>query len=154
VAPVQGEATPGAPTRPRLNESQRRALAITLRLLEERLAEIRAVIDHGEEGVLYRRPRPPFDREQAARIEHLQADLGDAIRRAAAAFDLPRDEQNPASRIVALLGMSWQSLGEMDARGMRAYGETDPRLGEELDPLVQRLLDLVSELQAAATASA
>lgn len=42
---------------------------------------------------------------------------------------------------------SWQSLGEIDARGMRAYGDTDPALGEWLDPRVQHLMDLALELE-------
>ena len=74
----------------RLNESQRRALAVSLRLLEERL-----------------------------------------------------------TAIVGRLAMSWETLGEVDARGMRACGEVDPAVPGILHPVMQRLMDLVLALETA-----
>lgn len=143
--PERAEAAPAAP----LNQSQERALAITLRLLEERIGTIRDLMEHEDGGVLYHRPRPAFTPGQAARIDSLIAGIHDVIASIAEAFVLPREERDPRGMIVALLAMSWQSIGEMDARGMHAYGDTDPRLSEVLDPNVRRLMDLVLELEAA-----
>ena len=147
--PERAQAVPAAP----LNQSQERALAITLRLLEERISAIRDLMDREDGGVLYRRPRPCFTPEEAARIDGLIAGLREGIATVAEAFVLPREERDPRGMIVALLAMSWQSIAEMDARGMHAYGDTDPRLGEALDPHVRRLMDLVLELEAAVAAA-
>jgi hypothetical protein len=140
-------------TSPRLNESQARALAITLRLVEERLAAIRAILERDERGRLYRRLRPRFTAEQAARIERLMAGLDASIAAAADAFGLQCEDRDANGIMVAMLAMSWQSLGEMDTRGMRAYGDTDPQLDDLLDPAVERMLGLVRELELALAAS-
>jgi hypothetical protein len=145
--PEQAQAGPAA----LLNQSQERALAITLRLLEERISTIRDLMDREDGGVLYHRPRPAFAPGEAARIDRLIAGIREVISSVAEAFVLPREERDPRGMIVALLAMSWQSIGEMDARGMHAYGDTDPRLSEVLDPHVRRLMDLVLELEAAVT---
>jgi hypothetical protein len=145
--PEQAQAGPAA----LLNQSQERALAITLRLLEERIGTIRDLMDREDGGVLYLRPRPAFAPGEAARIDRLIAGIREVISSVAEAFVLPREERDPRGMIVALLAMSWQSIGEVDARGMHAYGDTDPRLSEVLDPHVRRLMDLVLELEAAVT---
>jgi hypothetical protein len=142
VTPVH-ERTPGV----RLNESQHRALSITLRLLEQRLATISDLIEREEGGILYRRPRPGFSADQSARVESLMSEIRDQIRRAAETFDVPCEERDAQATIVAVLAMSWQRLGEIDARGMRAYGETDPGLAGVLDPIVRTLMDLLIELE-------
>ncbi len=146
-----GDATRHHRSRPtvRLNEAQRRALAITVRLLEERLSTIRDLLDRDDGGVLYERQRPRFTPEETARIEALLARMHGVIASVGEAFALPREERDARGMIVALLAMSWQSLGEIDARGMRAYGETDPALGRELDPYVRELMDLVLALETA-----
>ena len=132
----------------RLNDSQRRALSITLRLLEERVTTIRDLLDREESGALYGRPRPRFSGEQTDQVEASLDQIDDEIRRAARIFGLPTEERDTRGTIVALLAMSWQNLGEIDARGMRAYGETDPGLGGVLDPIIRRLMDLVVGLEA------
>ena len=147
--PERAQAVPAAS----LNQSQERALAITLRLLEERIGTIRDLMEHEDGGVLYHRPRPRFTPEEAARIDGLIAGIHEVIASIAEAFVLPREERDPRGMIVALLAMSWQSIGEIDARGMHAYGDTDPRLSEVLDPHVRRLMDLVLELEAAVAAA-
>jgi len=133
----------------RLSTSQERALAIALRLLEERLATIAEILGRDDGGVLYLRRRPRLAAEQAARIDRLIAEIRVSIAAAAETFRLPREERDGAGMIIALLSMSWQSLGEVDTRGMRAYGEADPRLGDALDPRVQQLMDLVVKLESA-----
>ena len=52
-----------------LNRNQERAVAVRLRMLEERLAIIVRLMDEDERGRLYRRDRAPFSAEQRARME-------------------------------------------------------------------------------------
>ena len=133
----------------RLNESQRRAIAVSLRLLEERLSAIGDLLERDEGGTLYRRARPRMTPEQAAAIAGLLAEIRGRVDAAAGTFRLPAETRDAKATIVALLAMSWQNLGEIDARGMRAYGEVDPALPGLLDPMVQRLMDLVFALEEA-----
>ena len=71
-----------------LNPDQHRALATTLRLLEERLAAIEDLLARSEVGILYRRDRAHLGRERQARIALTISELRAAIRSAAEAFSL------------------------------------------------------------------
>ena len=51
-----------------LNRNQERAVAVRLRMLEERLAIIARLMDEDEGGLLYRRERAPYFAAQRARI--------------------------------------------------------------------------------------
>ncbi len=133
-----------------LNENQRRAVTITLRLLEERLVDVERAIHQDEQGILYSR-RVSFTPEQVEQIEALIAAMRDEIRHLATAFQLPREEQNVARAIVGTLEMSWESLEEVRPPRLRNYGSVDPVLKETLDPGVKRLIDLLFDLQDAAT---
>ena len=131
-----------------LNPYQQRAVAITLRLIEERLAEIEDLLDRGAAGVLFRRPPAPLDAERRRRLEALVGQVRESIAELAGALHLPREEQDPIRRIIALLNISWENLGEIDSRRLRAYGAVDPELRSTLDPAARRLADLVFALQA------
>jgi hypothetical protein len=133
-----------------LNENQKRAVTITLRLLEERLAAVEQMIHEDEQGVLYSR-RASFTPEQVGRIETLIAAMRDEIRHVATEFQLPREEQNAARAIVGALEMSWESLEEVRPRRLKNYGSVDPELKETLDPSLKRLIHLLFELQDVAT---
>ena len=133
----------------RLNQSQRRAIAVSMRLLEERLSVIRDMLDRDDGGTLYRRARPRMTPEQGATVAALMAEIRGRVDDVAATFRLSSEDRDAKATIVALLAMSWQNLGEIDSRGMRAYGEVDPALPDLLDPMVQRLMDLVFALEEA-----
>lgn len=129
-----------------LNANQKRVVTVTLRLLEERLAEIERMAAGDEQGVLYRRVAR-FTPRQRARIGELIAATREEIRGAAEQFDLGRDEQNVERAIIGLLSLTWESLEEIRARKLKSYGAVDPALKETLDPIVQRLIKLVYQLE-------
>ena len=118
-----------------------------MRLLEERLSAIGDMLDRDDGGTMYRRARPGMTPEQAGSIAALLAEIRRRIDDVAATFRLSSEDRDAKATIVALLAMSWQNLGEIDSRGMRAYGEVDPALPGLLDPMVQRLMDLVRALE-------
>ena len=132
-----------------LNENQERAVAVTLRLLEERLADIERVIAEDEEGALYRRVAR-FSPEQREKMNNLIAAMRGQIRRAAARFHLPQQEQDAAREIVGKLMLSWESLEDSRPRKLGAYGDVDPALKETLDPILQELIRLLFRLDAVA----
>ena len=44
------------------------------------------------------------------------------------------------------MGISWESLAEIDTLHLRAYGRVDPALRDTLDPALERLMALVDAL--------
>lgn len=136
-----------------LNASQGRALAITLRLVEERLAEIETILERDASGRLYRRLRPDLSPEARDRVVGLLTALRSGITDLADEYRLEAESRDGARAIAALLAMSWENLGEVVTGHLRAYGEVDPQLTTTLDPAVERLMRLVLELQQTVTAA-
>ena len=134
-----------------LNQNQERAVAIRLRLLEERLAIIGRLMDQDERGRLYRRDRAPFSAEQRARMEALMVEIRAEIAHVADTFGLASEEQDAARRIIGLLGITWEGLGDVRAGRLRGLGDVDPELQVLLNPSVERLMQLVLALQETAT---
>jgi len=134
-----------------LNKNQERAVAVRLRMLEERLAIIARLMDDDERGRLYRRDRAPYSAEQRARIEAAIFEIRAEVAQVADTFGLASEEQDAARRIVGLLGITWEGLGDVRAGRLRGLGDVDPALREQLNPSVERLMDLVLDLQGIAS---
>lgn len=129
-----------------LNENQKRSVSVTLRLFEERLAEIERLLTVDERGVLYERVgrfSPGQILKMRALIEETRAVIGEMARQ----FDLEHVPQDPARRIAALLSVTWESLEDLYAKPLRAYGAVDPRLAESIDPFADRLTWLAMALR-------
>ena len=62
-------------------------------------------------------------------------------------FGLASEEQDAARRIVGLLGITWEGLGDVRAGRLRGLGDVDPALREQLNASIERLMDLVVDLQ-------
>ncbi len=132
-----------------LNDNQRRALAVTLRHLEETLANIERVMNHDEYGILYRRVAS-FTPPQRAQMERLIQTMREEIRRAALTFDLPIEEQNVARYIAGTLALTWEMLEEMRPRKLGNYGNVDDALEATLEPVLERLMHLLFQISAVA----
>jgi hypothetical protein len=141
---LNGAANPRAPE---LNAAQRRALAVALRLLEERLAIIDGILEHEEAGVLYRRPRLPASPESRRLIEAELADVRSAIASISGTFGLEADPRDPVREISGLLSISWENLGDVGSRGLAAYGPVDHRLHAVLDPDLEALMARLVRLE-------
>ena len=113
-----------------LNRNQERAVAVRLRMLEERLAIMTRLMDEDERGRLYRRDRAPYSAAQRARIEAVIREIRAEIARVADTFGLASEEQDAARRIVGLLGITWEGLGDVRAGRLRGLGDVDPALRE------------------------
>lgn len=129
-----------------LNENQKRTVATTLRMLEEQLAEAERVMERDERGILYRRVAQ-FTPQQRAVMSALIAQMRAEIQRAARQFDLPTQEWNAGQEIAGSLVLAWESLEEIRSHKLKNYGKVNPALKDSLDPIVQRLIKLVLELE-------
>ncbi len=130
-----------------LGENRRRAVGLRLRLLEERFATVRRLLLEDEEGRLYRRRRPSITTDREARMLALIDEAGAEIAAAADRLRVPRAEQDAAAKIGGILAIAWQGIGEALSSKLRGFGEVDPMLAAELDPSIERLMDLVLELE-------
>lgn len=130
-----------------LNPNQERAVSVALRLLEERLARVEELLHRDEQGLLYRRLRPSWAREERARADAIVADLRSTIASASRAFNLVPEERDSGREIAGLMRISWENLAEVGSRRLRAYGHVDPALRDTLDPALERLMELVSALE-------
>jgi len=129
-----------------LTEAQRRALSVTLRLVEERLRELGALAEEGSaHGVLYtviddlttdlRKQLGSFIQEGIQTIETLKREL-----------KLDVDVMYKSRTIAGSLAWLWEIVLSLTAKRLRGSGEVDPALAEFLDPqlktLAQRLVEM------------
>jgi hypothetical protein len=129
-----------------LNDGQRRRLATTLQMAEERLLEL-------QRRLVGESPRP--------RLLDIEDDLSDAERAFVAAkitevlrltaatserLELHRRWQSLRRAIIGTLSISWAGLQEAKAKALQAYGDTDPRLEDILDPLIDRIADEMTDI--------
>ncbi len=132
-----------------LNRSQARAVEVALRLLEERLSTIQGILDRGDRGVLYDRPRLSLAAERRAHVDGLLAEVNAAIASISDSLQLERNQRDPAREVLGLLNVSWEGLAEIGSRRLRAYGRVDSSLLETLDPALDRIMQLLSTLEEA-----
>lgn len=130
-----------------LGTNGRHAVGLRLRLLEERLATVRRLLLEDEEGRLYRRRRPSMTADREARMLALMDETVAEITAAAERWHIPRVEQDAAAKMGGILAIAWQGIGEALASNLRGFGEVDPMLAAELDPVIERLMDLILELE-------
>jgi hypothetical protein len=128
-----------------LNPNQARAVAATLLLLEERLADTQRIASENEDGILYRRIShfTPTERDE---MDNIILAMHEQIGRAADEFHLSPQERNAASHIIGTLSLTWESLEEVRPRKLQSYGEVDPALHESLEPILQQLIRLLFRL--------
>lgn len=132
-----------------LNPNQKRAVTVTLRLLEERLADIERVIATDERGILYERVAS-FTPAQRAQMNELLGALRAHIRHVAKVFHLPRETQSATRYIVGTVSLLWESVEEIHSRKLKSYGDVDPQLQQTLDPMLQRIIRVLFDLTATA----
>jgi hypothetical protein len=134
-----------------LNESQRRALAITLAGIERdlgRLAEVRQ--RPPTDGRMIRHVEPPVcSAEQAAQ---LVARIHEEIGRLADDLQLPPQEESLTRSLTSALLLDEVAVEEVGPRRLRAYGAVHPQTADYLHrrlPVLRERLRQLGELLAA-----
>ena len=128
-----------------LNDSQKRALEVQLRNLEQVLSRVDHFIrERPEEGLLtHYIPVPETVRRRfEALIEQMHEELAVLIRQ----FELQPKAVYSRSYINATMALTWSSLNEVLSSKLKRYGEVDPALSESLDPCLNRLIDLALQV--------
>lgn len=127
-----------------LNDAQRRNLTVTLRVLEQSLDDIAALLDQSvvHDGALYhvRNNLPPGSAEQFQTQAQV---IREQIARLAEQFGFVADERTTCAISAAKLNYCWEVLQEADSRGLLAYGQVASGLDLTLDPAVKVLSEKV-----------
>jgi hypothetical protein len=128
-----------------LNDSQKRALEVQLRNLEQVLFRVGHFIrERPVEGLLTHyipvpeTIRPHFE----ALIEQMHEEIALLVRQ----FELQPKEVDSRSYINAEMALTWSSLNEVLSSKLTRYGEVNPALSESLDPCLNRLITLALQI--------
>ena len=131
-----------------LNPSQWNSLRITLRAFEENLREAQEWLDGKEEhGTLYQY-KLVLSVENRKRAQ-LQIKIAlDQIAKLSSLFEMPKQNENPASLIRGEMSVSWADLHDSRTHKLGRYGKVHPELANVLDSEVQHLAEIALNLAA------
>ena len=117
-----------------LNDAQKTSLVISLRELEARLGRIQVLLDLNEFST---RLEPEVVSQLRASVHQQQAAMDVLFRR----FRLPHETIDVVQTLIAELSISWTQLVDTRSDKLGRYGTVDPRLGTELDPELNQLVE-------------
>lgn len=132
---------------PYLNESQLRRLSTVLASLEEDLVRIESLIDgEGHAGSIFQlindvRPEARDD------IRNRIGTLREYIWKTATRFKLETTSKHSTRQISGILSSCWVSIEECKSSYLRGYGKISDEFADVLDPELDRMTELVWEIQ-------
>jgi len=128
--------------------NHRRSVAVTLRLMEERLEEVLQWLDQGERTTPTRKivddVDPACRAELRRRIEWTLEQVGAYYMQ----LGLPPEEQSLFRTCNATLGLTWELPPDLRPNRMKGYGHLPPELAPELARLAEDLERTVLDVQA------
>lgn len=129
-----------------LNEAQKNSLAVTLRLLEERILFLRYMVrERRIEGILFQFDNN-FSEQERERLERKFEQLLETIQVIKDTFDLPQKAMTLSAMVNVFSSHFWSLLLDEKSPALKRYGQVDAQLAKVLDPLIDRLIHLLSEL--------
>jgi hypothetical protein len=144
--PPYADTSAASPPSPHLTEPQARAVTSTLRRLEETLFLAERLIGEDQRGMLLSICGEFHTLEQ----QHLQSLVAEAravIASVAHDFSLPHEERNARRILDGHLVQIWSSLEDTRPRRLNGYGPVDAAAAAHLDPLIDKLIDLVNAMR-------
>jgi hypothetical protein len=132
-----------------LNRYQLQALAVVLRGLEQSLREADRWL-RGEvftTGLLYDARLQLSEERRKAALSQV-AEALDIVARLGEQLALGSEEVDLGRRIAAVMSIHWANLWDVRSARLGRYGPTDPALATTLDPQVEHLARLASEIGA------
>jgi hypothetical protein len=129
-----------------LNEAQHRHLSAVLQIAEERLLNSqRQLSGNASAAKLLEIENDLTETERALVVEKI-SELLRLIASLSERFSVTARSRSLRHGLDATLSITWADLQDAKAAALRSYGETDPRLGEHLDPLVDKIADGLLEI--------
>jgi hypothetical protein len=130
-----------------LNEPQRRGLSATFRILEEMMYEIEIMINSdGFEGnlIVIDNDISPQAREKIAKKIQL---IREKVSSLSKQFALEMKQTKSSRQIFADLSYCWEILEGSKAKKLRGYGEVAEGLEEVLDPQINTIIDIITDME-------
>lgn len=129
-----------------LNQAQRIAVSTTLLHLERSLDEIERLLTGPNNGVTHT-TEVNLAPATAQQIRGVCADIRSEITAMVERFELPPHHWYGRQIILAEMTSTWTNLEEIRPERLRRFGAVDPTLTETLTPGLERLVQLVWDVQ-------
>ena len=130
-----------------LNEYQRRGLSATFRTLEEMMHEIETMINgDGYKGSLLEIDNDSSPQAREEILKRIRLIRGE-ISRLSKQFSLEMKQMKSSRQMLSNLSYCWEILEGSKAKKLRGYGEVAEGLEEVLDPQINTILDLITEME-------
>ena len=130
-----------------LNEFQRRGLTATFRTLEEMMYEIEAAINSDVyRGILLEIDNDISRQAKEGIIERIRL-VREKVSYLSKHFDLEKKRKKSSSQIQADLSYCWEILEGSKAQRLRGYGKVAEGLEEILDPQINSIINLITEME-------
>ena len=120
-----------------LNDNQRRKISVTIRFLKADLSKLEQLFT-GDNDI------PPSKRKDLMDLIALAGERHDAR---SAAFDLQERSETASREASGILSALWVDLQEIKAKKLRSYGEVSSEVESDFDPEIDKIMDLISEMQ-------
>jgi len=129
-----------------LNEAQKNSLAVTLRMLEERILILELLMQQGSlDGRLYSFSMDISEKEEQ-RVRDIFAAIKQIVSQLQEGFDLPGKTNLLSSTLIGFSNyFDTMLLDELSAK-LKRYGAVDKRCRQQLDPLLQELIINIRKL--------
>jgi hypothetical protein len=129
-----------------LNSDQLRSVTIVLRLFEEDLRQMGTWLDeHQADGILYRRQLRITPLQRAKASTYIADALGE-IMFLADRLGLEPVVEDATGWIRGQMSVAWSNLIDSQTKKLKRFGEVDPQAAQAIDPHIQHLANIASEL--------
>jgi hypothetical protein len=129
-----------------LNDAQHRHLSVVLQIAEERLLNLqRQLSGNAPVPKLLEIENDLTETERGVVVEKI-SELLRLIASLSERFSVTARSRSLRHGLDATLSIMWADLQDVKAKALHNYGEADPRLGEQLDPLVDKIADGLLEI--------
>jgi hypothetical protein len=129
-----------------LNEAQHRHLSVVLETTEQRLLNLQRQLKGDASAAKLLETENDLTGVQGALVGEKIAELLRLIASLSDRFSVTRRSWSLRQGLYATLSIMWADLQDVKAMALRNYGDTDPRLGEQLDPLIDKIADGLLEI--------
>jgi len=129
-----------------LNPSQKNSLRISLLLVEKGLLEVEGLLSASEYHGILLQTADDLDNGAKGGIQQLIEEVRGLIKEMKDRFQLDLEVERKSRAIFGKAPLLWEIVTDTDAKRLRGYGETDPRLRAVLDPSIERLGKLLLRL--------
>jgi len=130
-----------------LNKDQKRGLTIALRVVEENMQNIEHILNSKiHKGILYDTNcniAPEIKEEMLKRVAFVK----DRIKIISNLFALEKEYREGLRKIFGILPSCWEIIENVKTKRLKRYGDVQNGLDNVLDPQLNRITDLILEME-------